>query len=53
MLQKKTKRESDKATVRAVRKEMAKPRLTKSSRTEEANLAAARIKQSKRQKTKP
>jgi hypothetical protein len=32
---------------------MAKPRLSKSSRKEEANLAAARIKQSKRQKTKP
>src|SRR5882757_2995719 len=53
MPQRKSKRESDKATVRAVRKEMAKPRLTKSSRTGEANLAAARIKRAKRVKTKP
>src|SRR6267378_8471602 len=53
MPQRKTKRESDKATVRAVRKEMAKPRLSKSSRTEEAKLAAARTKRPNRVKTKP
>jgi hypothetical protein len=43
MLKKNAEEESDKATLLAVKKEMAKPRMAKSARGENTNLAAARI----------
>jgi len=39
----KTEKESDEATLANVKKEMAKPRMAKSARDGEINLAAARI----------
>jgi hypothetical protein len=39
----KTKKESDEATLASVKREMAKPRIAKSAREAEINLAAARI----------
>ncbi len=46
------KKESGKATLASVKKEMAKPRRAKSAREEEVNLAPARIVRGKRGKTK-
>jgi hypothetical protein len=43
MLKKNAEEESGKATLLAVKKEMAKPRMAKSARGENTNLAAARI----------
>ena len=51
-MKKKVKKESDKATLAGVKKEMAKPRMAKSTRKEEVNQAAARIVRGKRGKTK-
>ena len=47
-MKKKVKKESDKATLAGVKKEMAKPRMAKSARKEEVNQAAARIVRGKR-----
>jgi hypothetical protein len=52
MSKKQAKKESGKATLARVKKEMAKPRMAKSARKEEANQAAARIVRGKRGKTK-
>jgi len=46
------KKESGKATLAGVKKEMAKPRMAKSARKEEVNQAAARVVRGKRGKTK-
>jgi hypothetical protein len=43
MLKKKTKEQSGKALLLAVKKEMAKPRMAKSARGKHTNLPAARI----------
>jgi hypothetical protein len=43
MLRKKAREESGKATLLAVKKEMAKPRMAKSAREKETDPAAARI----------
>lgn len=48
----KYKKESDEATQASVMKEMAKPRMTKSAREEEANRAVGRIMPVKRGKAK-
>jgi hypothetical protein len=47
MRKKKTKRESGEATLASVKRELAKPRMTKSARKDELNLVAARIAQGK------
>jgi hypothetical protein len=52
MSKKQAKKESGKATLADVKKEMAKPRMAKSAREEEVNQAAARIVRGKRGKTK-
>jgi hypothetical protein len=46
-MKRKYKKESDEATQASVKKEMAKPRMAKSARDAEVNLAAARIAQGK------
>lgn len=46
-MKRKYKKESDEATQASVKKEMAKPRMAKSAREAEVNLAAARIAQGK------
>lgn len=46
-MKRKYKKESDEATQASVKKEMAKPRMAKSAREAEVNLAAARIAQRK------
>jgi hypothetical protein len=46
-MKRKYKKESDEATQPSVKKEMAKPRMAKSAREAEVNLAAARIAQGK------
>ena len=43
MFRKKAEEESTKATLLAVKKEMAEPRMAKSAREKKANLATARI----------
>jgi len=43
MLRKKSKKESDNSTLANVKKEMAKPRMTRSARIAELNLNTARI----------
>jgi hypothetical protein len=48
MLKKKTKEQSGKATLLAVKKEMAKPRMAKSARGKQKNLAAANRADTKR-----
>jgi hypothetical protein len=52
MLEKKAKKESGEALLLAIKREMAKPREVKSVREKGENLAAARIRRSKRGKTK-
>ena len=52
MSKKQGKKESGKATLADVKKEMAKPRMAKSARKEEVNQAAARVVRGKRGKTK-
>jgi hypothetical protein len=51
-MKKKVKKESGKATLAGVKKEMAKPRMSKSARKEGVNQAAARIVRGKRGKSK-
>jgi hypothetical protein len=50
---KKAKKDRGQATLVAVKKEMAKPRMAKSARTNEVNLAAARTVRGRPGKTKP
>jgi hypothetical protein len=52
MSKKQAKKESGKAILAGVKKEMAKPRMAKSARKEEVNQAAAWIVRGKREKTK-
>jgi hypothetical protein len=52
MSKKHAKKESGKATLAGVKKEMAKPRMAKSARKEEVNQAAVRVGRGKRMKTK-
>jgi hypothetical protein len=51
-MKKKVKKESGNATLAGVKEEMAKPRMSKSARTEEVNQGAARIVRGKLGKTK-
>ena len=52
MRRKKRKKESGKATLARVKKDLAKPRMAKFARKEEVNQAAARVVRGKRGKTK-
>jgi hypothetical protein len=52
MSKKQAKKESGKATLADVKKEMLKPHMAKSAREEEVNQAGARIVRGKRGKTK-
>lgn len=52
MPENRAKKESGRATLASVKEEMVKPRMAKSAREEEVNLALARIVRGKRGKTK-